>query len=291
MFNEVCAGFSAGVAGTVLGFPLDSLKTRMQTSSSSSSGNITITRAGSLIYQEGGILAFYRGIGSPLLALTILNTLNFSSYAYYRKLLNVSDKRLEKGHFEYKVPIAAGLVGPLSSMISTPFELVKTQMQLDLVNSKSGQRNFNNSLHAAYKLTTKNGISSLYIGHGVNTLREVVFLGTYFTVYEHLKVTLFRFTNNVSSSSIVIPIAGGCSGAIGWFISFPLDLIKANKQGIIINEHNLKNRKSLYQITKMLLDTRGIVGLYSGVVPSIVRAFIVSSTRFSVYEFVLWFLK
>lgn len=216
IYSELCAGFSAGVIGTVLGFPLDSLKTRMQTTSSSSGEKISITKAGRIIYKEGGIYGFYRGIGSPLLALTILNTLNFSTYAYYRDKLNVNEENIEKGKFEYKVTIAASLVGPLSSMISTPFELVKTQMQLDLANSKSGKPNFNNSLHAAYSLAKRFGISSLYIGHGVNTLREVVFLGTYFTVYEHMKVSLSKImgmksynSKNSSSKSIVIPLAGG----------------------------------------------------------------------------------
>jgi hypothetical protein len=47
----------------------------MQTSSTIGE-KITIIRAGKMIYKENGILSFYRGIGSPLLALTILNTLN-----------------------------------------------------------------------------------------------------------------------------------------------------------------------------------------------------------------------
>ena len=33
IYSEICAGFSAGIVGTILGFPLDTLKTRMQTSS------------------------------------------------------------------------------------------------------------------------------------------------------------------------------------------------------------------------------------------------------------------
>jgi hypothetical protein len=195
--------------------PGEVLKTRMQTSSTIGE-KITIIRAGKMIYKENGILSFYRGIGSPLLALTLLNTLNFSTYAYYRDKLNVNEENIENGKFEYKVTIAAGLVGPLSSMISTPFELVKTQMQLDLTNSKSGKPMFNNSLHCTYSLINKFGLSSLYIGHCVNNLREIVFLGTYFTVYEHMKVSLTKimekksYNNKKSSSkSIVIPLAGG----------------------------------------------------------------------------------
>lgn len=65
------------------------------------------------------------------------------------------------------------MVGPLSSLISTPFELLKTQMQLDLVNSKSGQRQFRSTIDAAYKLSTCFGLKSLYIGFGTNTMRGI----------------------------------------------------------------------------------------------------------------------
>lgn len=42
-------------------------------------------------------------------------------------------------------------------------------------------------------------------------------------------------------------------------------------------------RKSL-DVLKDLLRTKGWKGLYSGVTPSIMRAFIVSGSRFSAYE-------
>ncbi len=37
-------------------------------------------------------------------------------------------------------------------------------------------------------------------------------------------------------------------------------------------------------MAKTLLATKGVEGLYSGVLPSITRAFLVSASRFSVYE-------
>jgi solute carrier family 25 carnitine/acylcarnitine transporter 20/29 len=36
---------------------------------------------------------------------------------------------------------------------------------------------------------------------------------------------------------------------------------------------------------------RGVRGLYSGLAPSLARAFVVSGSRFSAYEFALWALK
>lgn len=227
--KDALAGATAGVIGTILGFPFDTTKTTMQLS------NMSATKSIRTIYAESGFVGFYKGVGSPLVALTILNTVNFTSYAQFCSFLNVqSSIDLKKKNFEWKIPLAAACVGPIASTISTPFELVKTQMQLSASNSAmtSNGNVWRNSLHAAVDLVKRFGIRYLYLGHSVNTLREMLFLSTYFSVYEHLKYSLA--SNNVWWGSLSplmsVPLSGGCAGACGWFVSFPLDLIKTNIQ-------------------------------------------------------------
>ena len=189
--EEAVAGCAAGVVGTLIGFPLDSLKTRMQ--AGQGGPGVGMVSLGRKIMQEEGPGGFYRGVASPLAALTILNTLNFSTYANMRKLFEVDDSKLNNVsgvEFEWRVPVAAACVGPLASMISTPFELVKTQM---VINNKVAVTNTNtttkrqSSIRTALKIIESHGLRSIYIAHGVNTTREIVFLSTYFTVYEHSK--------------------------------------------------------------------------------------------------------
>ena len=228
--RQSIAGMNAGIVGTLLGFPLDAIKLRMQLT------GFSIFGASSAIYKDGGIPGFYRGVGSPLLALTVLNTLNFSAYNYFTNVI-MGDKSLEDRfksgtRFESRVTLAAVCVAPLASTISTPFELIKTQMQINSkiqkTSSSSGNSpiRFRNSLHAAWHIMRSTGIDALYKAHMVNTLREAVFLATYFTVYEHFKYGLLTY-GNFTSLTVVAPIAGGFAGSIGWFISFPLDCIKA----------------------------------------------------------------
>jgi len=61
--NEVIAGFVAGVIGTIIGFPLDTIKTRMQTSLNST---VSMHEMAGVLYRENGISSFYRGVSSPL---------------------------------------------------------------------------------------------------------------------------------------------------------------------------------------------------------------------------------
>lgn len=180
-------------------------------------------------------------------------------------------------------------VGPISACISTPFEFVKTQMQLNIKASSSSSSPAvvsRSSIMQAYRLVQQhNGIRILYTGHVINTAREMLFISTYFTVYENLK----SFFTSVFTHHVAVPLSGGCAGAAGWFISFPLDCIKANIQGIRYNLGDIA--PTALNVGKNLLKTRGFFGLYAGLFPSIARAFLVSSSRFSAYESTMWMLS
>jgi hypothetical protein len=92
--EEALGGFSAGVIGTVIGYPLDVIKTHMQTSSGATTST-SFWRIGSSLVRTQGIFALYRGVLSPLLSLGLVNTLNFGSYSYFQALVG-GHRGLEK---------------------------------------------------------------------------------------------------------------------------------------------------------------------------------------------------
>ena len=84
----------------------------------------------------------------------------------------------------------------------------------------------------------------------------------------------------------------GLSGALAWFSSFPLDVVKSNVQGQPISSILSKtNRVRSLDVIGARWKAKGFAGFYSGLGPSVTRAFIVSSTRFSAYEFMLQLLN
>lgn len=284
--EEAVGGFSAGVVGTVIGFPLDTIKTRMQTMTS---GNHNIFSMARCIVGSEGVLALYRGIAPPLLSLSALNTINFTSYSYFRQ-----DVFRAGNGWDIRNAVSGMCIGPIAGSISTVENVIKTQMQMDNIQKKQ----FKGSLHCLKTLVQTQGPSVIYTGHVVNTIREGVFLGTYFFVYEGFREMLFQTAQAATSAENnsapahpkwAIPLSGGLAGSIAWFVSFPLDCIRAGVQGQPLQTG--VNRKVSLDIMKDLLNTRGIRGLYKGVTPSIVRAFLVSGSRFSAYEGALWLLR
>ena len=345
--EEALGGFAAGIVGTVIGFPLDVIKTRLQTGGTGTGRNgihsQNMIQVGTHIVRTEGISSLYKGLVPPLLSLSLINTLSFTSYSYFRRLYG--------GTNGWDVTNSlAGLTGcPMFSIITTPENFVKTQMQLDNVhlsslsavancnnnNTTTNTPRFRGSFHCASVLMQQHGLQVLYTGHVVNTLREGAFLACYFYMYEGLRQVLIEATStsttttteypyyvsfllNNNSDSIkaaAIPIAGGLAGASAWFFSFPLDCVRAGVQGrdllqssgtgtisnsnagTIMKQQQLgglgqrRQTGGAVQVFLNLIQTKGIMGLYRGVGPSIARAFLVSGSRFSAYEGALWLLR
>jgi solute carrier family 25 carnitine/acylcarnitine transporter 20/29 len=211
LHEEALGGLSAGIVGTVIGFPLDLVKTRLQTGSS----KLGIFGTASHILRTEGFLALYKGIGPPLISLSILNTVSFTSYSFFR------DRYGGTNGWDYRNAMAAMSGAPFFGIISTVENLVKTQMQMDNV----GQKRYHGSWHCVKVLAKEHGPLVLYTGHGVNTIREGAFMGSYFFVYEGLR-EMFLQTPYISAATAV-PFAGGLAGAFAWFFSFPLDCVRA----------------------------------------------------------------
>ena len=341
--EEVIGGFAAGVVGTLLGFPLDLVKTRMQTQASSTSSSVKQRGPMSLlthILRTEGLAAMYKGVGPPLVSLSIVNTLSFTSYSYFRQnLFHGQDG------WDYKNALAGMMGAPIFGVVTTPENFLKTQMQLDNVQTeraKAKQKQmqqtalkhnlsavesniqkqslqqpkpegrFSSSFQCARALVSSHGATILYTGHVINTIREAAFVGAYFFCYEGYKVEFTKLllagdrllssmsSNNYSSNrdvswatSLAIPIAGGFSGATSWFLTFPMDCVRAGVQGQLIPASSstpIQKQGALETFTQ-LLKNKGLTGLYAGVAPSIARAFLVSGSRFSAYEGALYLCR
>ena len=76
---------------------------------------------------------------------------------------------------------------------------------------------------------------------------------------------------------------------LAWFGSFPLDVVKANTMSQSL-DLSKQQRMNFRQIVARRYAEAGVPGFYWGIRPSILRAFFVSSTRFSGFEFALHYL-
>eukprot|EP01122_Echinamoeba_exundans_P016683 TRINITY_DN8530_c0_g1_i1.p1 TRINITY_DN8530_c0_g1~~TRINITY_DN8530_c0_g1_i1.p1 ORF type:complete len:299 (+),score=17.88 TRINITY_DN8530_c0_g1_i1:158-1054(+) len=278
--HDLAAGVCAGVVGTAFGHPLDTVKVRLQTQGMVRSYTGMVDCFVKIVKQEG-TSSLFRGIASPMLSLTILNAISFGTYGHIKAAMRThlnDNKPLTHAHHV----LAGAAVGALSTVVSTPFEMVKVRLQLDNVQEKR----FKGSIHAARYLVREYGFTSLYAGFWVNTWREILFCALYFGVYETAKSSMrkaFYDLTGTDQQVVSILIAGGLSGMAGWFGSFPLDTVKSNIQGQTLTKP-YKQSLRMHSVALAQYRAKGIVGLYSGVGPALAGALIVSVKRISAYE-------
>lgn len=128
--TTLLAGACAGVVGTVLGYPFDTMKSRLATAAAAGRSDT----AGS-IGRELGLRGLYAGVGSPLVSLVVLNAMSFSTFnGFARRLGCDTTSRVHQSPgargFEPRLMLAGGLSGLCASFVSTPFELLKVQVQV-----------------------------------------------------------------------------------------------------------------------------------------------------------------
>jgi solute carrier family 25 carnitine/acylcarnitine transporter 20/29 len=223
------------------------------------------------IVKTEGVFALFRGITSPMVALTILNTISFGALGETKRRICQFYGRNELVWHDFF--LAGGLVGAYCSVISTPFEMLKVQLQLDNIKG----RRFKGSIHCCSYLLRNYGVSGLYAGFRINSLREVIFGFFYFGLYENMKRLL---VGSVGIPTLAIPTAGGIAGASAWFLSFPLDVVKS-----IIQSESLtkKDKNSILKIVKMRFSEFGISGFFNFFFICIICFFII-------YIFVFFFI-
>jgi solute carrier family 25 carnitine/acylcarnitine transporter 20/29 len=280
-FQDLMAGGIAGSAGIVVGFPLDSIKVRMQMGTPV---NTTV--------QLGGVASLFRGIGAPFATAALVNASIFCSYG--------KSTRLWDQYFENKnepaslKAFACGtFTGIVSSFLLCPTEHVKVQLQTQEHTSTSGGGGgvgtrrgvvYKDSFDATRKIVANHGIAGLYRGLIATCCRQGPAFGIYFTSYGIIK-EWGQQQHVFGNEWTACVFAGGTAGAISWGVVYPFDLLKSRIQALPLDAS--KKESSLEHTTRSVVKRGGWGALYRGLGITLVRAFPVNGIIFCVYEYSL----
>ena len=76
-------------------------------------------------FRNEGLLAFYKGMGPPLVNVPLINSIIFASYEFYKKMINVQSET----DFTFNQSMQAGMfAGAVNSIVVSPIELVKCRL-------------------------------------------------------------------------------------------------------------------------------------------------------------------
>ncbi|KNZ78393.1 hypothetical protein J132_00756 [Termitomyces sp. J132] len=234
----VCAT-SASAISTFVGYPLDSLKSRLQTTRAPT----TIPRLASIVYREEGVMGFYRGIWIPLVTISFVRAASFTIYTKTKEGFRDYNILCRDSVIDAALTGGAGgaMSGALISCASCPFELVKIRRQLEfsIAATKGVHLTRPPGTLEVLKQIKTNGFAGLYTGFRLHFLRDTAGTALYFFEYDGMRHLLGRKRNGEQGPTpswlpmhpnLVPFFCGSLAGVTSWALIYPLDVVKTKVQ-------------------------------------------------------------
>ena len=271
------AGGLGGLCSLVVGYPFDTVKVRLQTSSNYSSAIDCLKK---IVIGEG-FFALFRGISALACVALPRFALMFHTNAVVKNLLNDSNNNQNNNShsdLNYRQILLSGALSQLFvvPLIVAPLERAKVILQTN--NQIGGQ------FDCVKHIVKTEGIGGVFRGTLITYARDMPSFATYFLVYEYLR---HNFFTDPTTGIVGVPgtiVAGATAGIAGWTVAIPADVIKSRLQARIILDSNSKPNHNLVTTIAELHAQDGFRGFFRGAGPVLLRAGPANAAAFLGYE-------
>lgn len=287
-FKIGCIDFTAGSLGGValvyVSQPLDTVKVKMQTFPKIYNKGMFSCFLQTL-KNDGFVRGLYAGTTPAIVANVAENSVLFAGYGACQKLLaNIEGKRdiAELG------PLSNATAGVMASFFSTftlcPTELVKCRLQglretNDIIARKGGTPLIVTPFQLTRTILKTEGIRGLYVGLTSTMMREMPGYFFFFGSYEGTRELLRKPNQKKDDIGLLrTMVAGAVGGLTLWTVIFPADVIKSR-----IQIGNIK--RTMLSVGAQIIREEGVLALYNGLKPTIVRTIPATAVLFVVYEY------
>nr|XP_023649727.1 S-adenosylmethionine mitochondrial carrier protein isoform X1 [Paramormyrops kingsleyae] len=235
---SLVAGGIAGMCVDLTLFPLDTIKTRLQSPQG--------------FARAGGLRGIYAGVPSAAVGSFPNASAFFVTYEATKSLLGACGPP----HAAAATHMLAASLGEIvACLIRVPTEVVKQRAQ---AGPSSG------TLQVLLRTLRQEGFWGLYRGYGSTVLREIPFSLVQFPLWEYLK-SLWSRRQGHTLYSWQAAVCGAFAGGVAAFVTTPLDVAKTRimlaKAGTSTASGNIP--RVLYEVWKR----QGLLGLFAGSLP------------------------
>jgi len=272
---HMVAGAAAGIMEHCVMYPIDSVKTRMQSLCPCPERSCKTPVSGliSMVKREG--------IWRPIRGVNVIATSAVPAHALYFSVYEKMKFWLTDGHAGYH-PLSHGIAGIAATLvhdaIMNPAEVVKQRMQM-------WASPYRGCVECARCVFKGEGVCAFYRSYTTQLLMNVPFQSTHFIVYEFWQQLLNpRHEYDPKSHLIAGAIAGGAAAAL----TTPLDVIKTtlNTQEVrTLEKHCPGSVNGFRDAVNMIYRYRGMTGFFGGLQARILFQMPATALSWSVYEF------
>ncbi|KAF9580831.1 hypothetical protein BGW38_002367 [Lunasporangiospora selenospora] len=256
------AGGLAGTAVDTALFPLDTLKTRLQ------------SKAG--FAASGGFRGVYSGLTSAVIGSAPGASMFFVTYEGLKKTLTTVMPDPQHQPIVHMMSASGGEIA--ACFVRVPTEVIKQRMQT---------KQFNTTSSAVKAVIQNEGILGFYRGYFSTVVREIPFTCIQFPLYEYMKKSYAAKTFRSQVDPWEAAICGSIAGGIAAGLTTPLDVVKtrlmlSQRSAAGVNSPNYYS--GIIPTFKRILAEEGPRALFSGIGPRVMWISIGGSIFLGVYE-------
>ncbi|CAG2115271.1 unnamed protein product [Medioppia subpectinata] len=235
------------------------------------------------ITRNEGLSALWSGLPPTLVMAIPATVIYFTVYDQLREHINHRLKLVEQPLW---VPVVSGgLARVFAATTISPLEMIRTKMQ-------SKRLSYLELGRAVKSLLESQGFFSLWRGLSATILRDVPFSCIYWANYEFMK----KQFNQKEPSFAFSFVSGATAGTVAAVLTLPFDVVKTHRQielgeMQIIAQNNTSNASKTRDILRRIYRQNGFRGLFSGIVPRVIKVAPACAIMISSYEFGKSFFK
>jgi len=270
---SLIAGGLAGTSVDVALFPIDTIKTRIQ----SPQGFI----------KAGGLRGIYNGLSAAAIGSAPGAALFFTVYEQCKDIVHSYQTQFQflPEHRVVTHMTAASLGESAACLIRVPTEAVKQNMQAYIASSKS-------MMSTLRQILAQDGgrwFGGLYRGYFITLMREIPFALIQFPLYEQFKVELAHLQQIQAVSPFQAAFCGSVSGGIAAALTTPLDVIKTRL--MLGKDEKGISYTGAMNVAQRILRDEGSKVFWRGIEPRVLWISIGGFVFFGAYEqFRCWLL-
>ncbi|KAL3789675.1 hypothetical protein HJC23_003876 [Cyclotella cryptica] len=265
--RDIFSASIGSVACCYTGQPFDTVKVRMQTNPSAFPSVAFTTRS---ILANEGASALWKGAVPTAMGMVAENAMAFGVNEALKRTFPDEAKKDPTLRPDLVKPFLMGAItGCCSATVLIPSEIVKAKTQVIVGNVEAS------STEVYKKMIRQHGLRSLFVGFDAQIMRDAPFYAFFFGTYE-LNCYLFRTYVPSMPEELNYFLSGGFAGMLGWTAAMPFDVPKTNVQASWESRVVGSYFPELFRIVK----ERGPLALYTGLVPTLARAFPANAALF-----------
>ncbi|EDW16109.1 S-adenosylmethionine mitochondrial carrier protein homolog [Drosophila mojavensis] len=258
--HALVAGGVAGFVVDIALFPIDTVKTRLQSELG--------------FWRSGGFRGIYKGLAPAAAGSAPTAALFFCAYECGKQLLSYASNTKDSPYVHMS---AASSAEVLACLIRVPVEIAKQRSQTLL-----GHKQHQTALQILVRAYRTEGLRrGLYRGFGSTIMREIPFSLIQFPLWEYFKLQWTPVTG-FDSSPITVALCGAVAGGIAAGLTTPLDVVKTRI--MLADRESLLRRRSIPAVLHGIYKERGISGLFAGIVPRVLWITLGGAFFFGFYD-------